>query len=98
MARILARFTPERVAALVKMGQFSKPFYTSHVTEVMEARLDEILARYLTKLSPVADVHLDGASRLCGIDLARARRVLHDLGPAKGFRLVGIERPDWPTA
>ena len=78
MARILARFTPEMVAALVKMGQFSKPFYTSHVTEVMEARLEKVLARYLTKLSPITDVHLDGATRLCGIDLdlARARGVV----------------------
>jgi hypothetical protein len=76
MARILARFTPEMVTALANMGQFSKPFYTSHVTEVMEGRLEKILARYLTRLSPIADVHLDGKSRLCGVDLARARRVV----------------------
>jgi hypothetical protein len=165
MARILARFTPEMVAGLVKMGQFSKPFYTSHVTEVMEARLEKILARYLARLSPIADLRVDGGSRLCGVDLARARSVpaessyhyaaslavedaapsrtvpvvtgnhgeicldlphvaadggpaddargryvtvrigngvatgalaayLYDLGPTRGFQLVGIERPE----
>jgi len=77
MARILARFTPEMVTKLAKMGQFSDPFHTSYLNQVLQGRLDKILARYLTRLSPVGDVHVDN-SRLCGLDLARLRGVAPD--------------------
>ncbi len=77
-ARILARFTPEMVATLAKMGKFTDPFHTSYLTEVLQGRLNKILARYLTRLSPVTDLRLDGGSRLCGVDLARLRGVAPD--------------------
>ena len=74
-ARILARFTPEMIATLAKMGKFSNPIHTSYLTEVLQGRLDKILARYLTRLSPVTDVRVEDRSRLCGVDLARLRSV-----------------------
>jgi len=160
MARILARFTPDMVDALVRMGQFSDPRRSAYLASVLQGRLDKILERYLTHLSPLADVRVD-ADELCADDLAKTRGLrastnfrysawsskgpkelavadqpdgrlcvalphvtgsggglddaaerrvtvtiadgvargplvahLYDLGPARGFRLAGIERPE----
>jgi hypothetical protein len=75
MARILARFTPEMVEVLGGMGKFSDPGNTAYLTSVLQGRLDKILERYLTRLSPLADVHVEGADQLCAEDLARTRRL-----------------------
>lgn len=74
MARILARFTPEMIGALAQLGQFSDASNTAYVARILEARLERILLRYLTRLSPIADLRVDG-SELCGVDLARRRGV-----------------------
>ena len=74
MARILARFTPEMVHALAALGDFSDPANTEYIARILEGRLQRILARYLTRLSPIADLRVEG-SRLCGVDLARRRQV-----------------------
>jgi hypothetical protein len=74
MARILAHFTPEMVDALAKLGNFTDPRNTSHLARVLGGRLDRILDRYLTHLSPIADVRLVD-DRLCGVDLAAWRGV-----------------------
>jgi hypothetical protein len=164
MARILSRFTPELVTTLAEMGQFTDAGNTAYLAGVLEGRLQRILDRYLTRLSPIADVRVEGSDQLCGVDLAEARRVrdpssfvytaymvrsrgsgpsvpavrraggglcvtlphvageggnaddaperyvgvaiedgvargplvayLYDLGPARGYRLAGIERPE----
>ena len=132
----------------------------------MLARFRKVLERYLSELSPIANVSVEDGERLCGVDLARqtgvfpkahfaytaamytgsdlaprpgacadaapdgsvcvtlehfasdsgpepgsaerytivditsgqaegaVRAHLYDLGPARGFRLVGIARPD----
>jgi len=77
MARILARFTPEMVRTLAEMGQFRDPAVTAYLAGVLEGRLVRILERYLTRLSPIADLHIEGPARdqLCGIDLAAHRRL-----------------------
>jgi hypothetical protein len=158
MARILARFTPELVGALARIGRFSDPKHTPYLAQVLEGRLEAILARYLLRLSPLADAHVERGDRLCAEDLAATRRLrpdgdfryearlgeqalaverpsparvcvdlprvagdggpaddareryavvaikngvaqgallahLYDLGPARGYRLVGLERP-----
>jgi hypothetical protein len=160
MARILARFTPDMVRRLAAMGNFSNPLDTEYMTAMMEGRLEKIMERYLTRLSPVADVHVERGDQLCGVDLAEMRHLrepgsfwyvvhagagvvlpvdrkpgggvcmrvphvaadggptddaperytsvaivdgvasgslvahLYDLGPTRGFRLAGVERPD----
>jgi hypothetical protein len=160
MARILANFTPEMVNELAKMGKLSDPSNAQYLADVLEGRLGKILARYLTRLSPMASVHIRDGATLCATDLAAARHVradsafqyraeddlghpltvergegggvclglphvapdsgppdgdasryvrvsirdgvaagplvahLYDLGPSRGFRLVGLERPE----
>jgi hypothetical protein len=69
MARILARFTPEQIAAAVGVGQY-EPAAAQYLTATLIARRDAILRRYLTRLSPLADLRVEG-DRLCGVDLAR---------------------------
>jgi hypothetical protein len=158
MARILARMTPDLVKALASAGQFSDPANEAYLAGLLEVRLEKILDRYLTRLSPVGDVHLEH-DQLCATDLAASRSVrdpasfhyavssggawltvflhdpasfcvapphhaadggvpdndpsryfrvemsdgvapgplhayLYDLGPTRGFRLVGIDRPE----
>ncbi len=159
MARILAHFTPEMVRALARLGDFTDPANTDYLANVLERRLQRILVRYLTRLSPIADVRVEEGDRLCAVDLAEYRSVyasehfhyvarfadgaplvvtraergaicvkmthiardggsaddaparyarvvvedsvargplvvhLYDLGPTRGFRLVGLTRP-----
>ncbi|MEP7050534.1 MAG: hypothetical protein ABJB12_09290 [Pseudomonadota bacterium] len=78
MARILARFSPEKVKALAEMGRFSNASDTEYIARVLNARLGKILARYLTRLSPLTDVRMQGDSELCAFDLARFRRLRED--------------------
>jgi hypothetical protein len=160
MARILARFTPEMVRALAEMAKLADPVNTDYLESVLKGRLSKILERYLTRISPIAGVRVEGRSALCGLDLAEwrglrdpaafrysARRLggtwlaverragaqvcvtlpriapdgttadddaaryvrvrvedgvargplvahLYDLGPTRGYRLAGLERPD----
>ncbi|HXX68351.1 MAG TPA: hypothetical protein VEK07_14265 [Polyangiaceae bacterium] len=82
MARILARFTPSMVQGLAEMGRFTERANTDYVAETLEGRLDKILDRYLTRLSPMADMRIEEGGVLCGLDLAEWRRVR----PATAFR------------
>jgi hypothetical protein len=163
-ARIIARFDDELVATLASVGKYDAES-TRYLTETLIARRDNILRRYLTRLSPIADVRVE-QDALLAVDLARRTHVvpadatgvraltyrgksygpagsaevrllpdgvlsvalqhqsadggdrdddpsrylvvdvfnghargplrahLYDLGPKRGFRLVGIERPD----
>lgn len=162
-ARIIARFDDELVAALVSVGKYDAES-SRYLLETLIARRDKILQRYLTRLSPIADLRVDHDT-LVGVDLAIRTRViaasttlravtyrgakyspagplpvrllpnaaisvelthhgadggdrdddpsryvvvdvsngrvpgplrahLYDLGPKRGFRLVGIERPE----
>jgi hypothetical protein len=75
MARILARFTRQSVHTLAMMAEFTDPKNTDHLAHVLEGRLARILDRYLTHLSPIGELRVEGASRLCGVDLAEARGV-----------------------
>ena len=166
MARLLARFSDELVAAAVEVGQYDAASERYLLRTLIERR-DAILRRYLSRLSPLADV-LSTKRGLCALDLARqsgvapaelasirarayrgetyapdarlrftrtasplvclelshgefgnapdgaaARYVvvditnghapgplrahLYDLGPERGYRLVGIERPETST-
>jgi hypothetical protein len=160
MARILSAFSPELVRSLAEMGRFEHPQDMEFLAGVLEGRLDKILERYLTHLSPLSSLHVEAGDELCGVDLAERRALrptdafryaaridsgawllvsrgpsgrvcttlphrasdgtsaddaperylrvviqdgvaagglvahLYDLGPARGFKLVGIERPE----
>jgi hypothetical protein len=89
MARILARFTPEMVRTLAEMGRFEDPANTDYLEQLLQGRLGRILERYLTRLSPVTDVHLEGRERLCALDLAEWRRLREPDAFAYRARLVG---------
>lgn len=88
MARILSRFDRPAIEAIVGIGKFSEPAAAAFVTEVLEQRLRKILERYLTRLSPLADVRIDEKSRLCATDLARRRAVR----PEAAFRYRAVLR------
>jgi hypothetical protein len=87
MARIIARFTADDVRAIAETGRFADPRDTEYLARVLLARQHEILARYLARLSPLADVHAAGAGQLCAIDLARSSAAL----PAEQFHYRVIE-------
>jgi hypothetical protein len=75
MARILSRFDTADVRALVDLGKFQRAEHAEHLADVLERRLVRILARYFGRLSPIADVMIAEAGRLCATDLARRRGV-----------------------
>jgi len=73
MARILAWFTPQMVRTLAEMAQFADPANTDYLESVLDGRLAKILERYLTRVSPIGGVHVEGTNVLCGVDLAEWR-------------------------
>jgi len=76
MTRIIARITPEHVAAAVRVGDFTEQRHTDYLTRSLLVRRRKILERYFAKLSPIADFRFQGTS-LCGVDLARASHTYH---------------------
>lgn len=70
-ARIIARFSPEAVRAAVNVGNFTNPAHTEFLTRVLLQRQHVLLKRYFSKLSPLADAHVEGR-RFCATDLARS--------------------------
>lgn len=81
MTRILSRLDRDDIEALVTLGKFEEPEHAAYLTEVLERRLQRIVARYFAQLSPLSDARLEG-DRLCLLDLARRRA----LRPPGGFR------------
>ena len=88
MARIIARFTASDVRALVAAGRFSDPGDAEHITRILTQRQHRILARYLTRLSPIADVHVVDGNQICALDLARSSGVLR----TSQFRYQVVQR------
>ena len=92
MARILSSFSPELVRSLAEMGRFEHAQDTDFLATVLEGRLEKILGRYLTHLSPIASVHEEAGDRLCAVDLAERR----GLREPDAFRYTaGIAGGDW---
>lgn len=73
MARILARFTPQMIRALAEMARFADPANTAYLEYLLSGRLGKILERYLTRVSPIGNIRLEGGDRVCGVDLAEWR-------------------------
>jgi hypothetical protein len=82
MARILAHFTPAMLHSLAREAEFTDPSNTKYFEHVLAGRLDRLLARYLTRLSPIANLRVEPPAQLCGVDLAEWRGVR----PAESFR------------
>jgi hypothetical protein len=95
MARILAHYTPEMIRALAQAGRFSEPRHTEYLATTLQGRLDRILARYLTRLSPITDFTVEG-DQLCGVDLARLRRV-RDEAAFRYSSELRLSRPELPV-
>jgi hypothetical protein len=74
MARILACFGDDLVDAAVKVGAFDDA-HARYLTETLIIRRDAILRRYLSRLSPIAQLSIQGV-QLCGIDLARRAHLI----------------------
>ncbi len=70
MARILARFTPEHIKGLVRLGKINRAEDAAYLERVLIERHRRILRRYLGRLSPLANARVEG-SQLCASDLAR---------------------------
>ncbi len=75
MARILARFTPEMVRALARMGDFTDPSHTRYLARrargAPRARSSSATSRGCRRSASCASK----AGSLCGVDLAAMRGV-----------------------
>lgn len=69
MARILAGFSDELVAAVVQVGKYEPPA-EHYLTQTLISRRNAILRRYLGRVSPLSRLVAD-ANGLCATDLAR---------------------------
>lgn len=74
-ARIMARIRDEHVSAAVKVADYSNKDDEAWLTRTLITRRDAILARWLSKLSPVGELGVRGKTRVCGADLARVSGV-----------------------
>jgi hypothetical protein len=59
-ARIVAKFTPEVIAAIVAKAQFSDARATDAITGILQRRRELTLRTWLTAVNPVADPKVDG--------------------------------------
>ena len=59
-ARIVAKFTPQAIAAIVAKAQFSDPRATDVVAGTLQRRRELTLRTWLTAINPVADPEVDG--------------------------------------
>jgi len=99
MARIIASFTREHVDAAIRAGDLTEASHRNFLFEHLWIRRRVILERYFSRLSPVANLHVEGGTRLCGTDLARKNAVfpaakLRHLATA--YAGVGLENQSSP--
>jgi hypothetical protein len=87
MARLIARFSYADIRRLVGLGQWADPSDADYVTGILIERQHKILARYLTRLSPLGEIRRTG-DQICATDFARLRAV----APADRFRYTVTER------
>ncbi|MEO8841657.1 MAG: hypothetical protein ABI591_00580 [Kofleriaceae bacterium] len=87
MARKLARFSHDDILRLVELGRWQSPGDVAFLTNTLEVRLQRILTRYFSKLSPLGEVRQDGG-KICATDFARLRGI----GPASASHYAIVER------
>jgi len=69
--RILARFTDAQIDAALSVGDYTEPRHRAFMRRIVIERHRRILRRYFSELSPITDVRVVGADRVCAVDLAR---------------------------
>jgi hypothetical protein len=77
MARIIARIQRPHIAAMVAAAELP-PALDAELVRILIGRRQKLLGRYLSRLSPLADVRLgvsNGESLLCATDLARSNEL-----------------------
>ena len=84
--RAIAHFTSDDIRAIANAGRFRDPEDAAYLAGVLIARQHQILARYLTRLSPLADVSAAN-DQVCATDLARASGAL----PVERFHYSVVE-------
>ncbi|HKQ70095.1 MAG TPA: hypothetical protein VJT73_12190, partial [Polyangiaceae bacterium] len=74
-ARVIARFSRAHIEAAVRVGSYTDPRNSAYLVEQLVGRRQRILERYLSRLSPIADVAIEDGDRLCAVDLAASTGV-----------------------
>jgi len=106
MARILARLSRPALEAIVASAELRSPTTARGLVEVLEGRKSKLLQRYLSVVSPLSDVRIEGL-QLCARDLGvdagvadvRSRRYeatafVDDTALAHGRGLLTYDRHD----
>jgi hypothetical protein len=83
-ARIVARFSDEAIAAIVKTGRLGNPDAEAYLTDVLKKRRDKVVARYYRVVSPLAGFRADGGAV-----------AFDDLGPRGGLSPVAAVEAEW---
>jgi hypothetical protein len=85
-ARIVARFSDEAIAAIVKTGRLGNPDAEAYLTDILKKRRDKVVARYYRVVSPLAGFRVqDGAV------------AFDDLGPRGGLAAVSAYETEWAS-
>jgi hypothetical protein len=87
MARKLARFSKADIDRIVRLGMWKQEGDIRFLSNALEVRLQRILQRYFSKLSPIGEVRKEG-DKICGTDFARLREVY---GPNR-YKYSVVER------
>src|SRR5205085_12160048 len=70
-ARLVARFTPEDVAAVVGKGEYSDPAASAYVTKVLLERRRKVLETWLNGVTPLVDPAIaDGVLHAVNVAIA----------------------------
>jgi hypothetical protein len=79
-ARIVARFTPEAIRAIVGTGRLGNPAAEEYLAQVLVARRDKIVGRYLGALNPIDGFRIEAGALVFENPGERAA-----LGRAEGY-------------
>jgi hypothetical protein len=83
-ARIVARFSDEAIAAIVKTGRLGNPDAEAYLSDVLRKRRDKVVARYYRVVSPLAAFRTDGGAV-----------AFDDLGPRGGLPPASAIETEW---
>ncbi|HXG89532.1 MAG TPA: hypothetical protein VNJ02_14480 [Vicinamibacterales bacterium] len=74
-ARIVAKFSNERIAAIVGKARYSDPRASAYLTETLIKRRDKVLRTWLNGVNPVVDADLSASGELTFANAAVAAGV-----------------------